>query len=102
AYAALGVTREDVGRQPVITPQLRKLASALAEMGQTMPQTSASPEQAMLAGSPVYYLQASDSPEARQVLDAYYSVCRAHRKALPLEAFCLAAGVPTTRIFEII
>jgi len=105
ALAALGVTREAIARQPVITPQLTKLAKELREMAQTVPSTDARPESAMLVGSPIYYLQAADDtlfPDARRILDAYYSVSRGHRKLLPIEAFCVAAGVPTLRALEII
>jgi len=103
AYERLGVRAEDVARQPIITPQLRKLARDLERLGEVaIPASWGKTVKAMLVGTPIYYLQASDSPDARLVLDAYYSISQEHRRALPLEAFCLAAGVPTTRIFEVI
>ena len=99
----LGVRMEDVERQPIITPQLRKLARDLQRLGEeSVPKNWSKTVKAMLVGTPIYYLKASDSPDARLVLDAYYSISGNHRKVLPLEAFCLAAGVPTSRIFEII
>lgn len=56
-------------------------------------------------GSPIgpfSYLEHSGDPDARKVLTAYKSVQASHRRLLPLEAFCLAAAVPPSRVLELV
>jgi hypothetical protein len=88
AYLILGVDRHEVNRQPQISAQLGLIYRALASKNMPL--------------DPIYYLRASDTPEAHQIIDAYYSLSKPLRTLLPLEAFCLKAGVPTMRAMELI
>lgn len=88
AYLILGVDADEVKRQPQISAQLGLIYRALRSKNMPL--------------DPVYYLRASDTPEAHQIIDAYYSLATPLRKLLPLEAFCLKAGVPTMRAMELI
>lgn len=90
ACRRLGIRKEDIILQPQITPQLATLARQVQRKNPHLPT------------DPIYYLSASDAPEARQVLQVYYSLVKSGRKLLPIEAFCLAAGVPTPRVHTII
>jgi hypothetical protein len=89
AYDVLGITHDAVLRAPQITHQLR-LMSARVHSEINTPR------------DPYYFLNASDDPDARRILDAYYSVALCHRARVPLEAFCVAAGVPTLRALDLI
>jgi hypothetical protein len=48
------------------------------------------------------YLDASDHADARKVRDAYYALPRYMRTRLPIEAFCVAAGVSPLTVLEIL
>jgi hypothetical protein len=88
AYLILGVDEDEVKRQPQISAQLGLIYRALKSKNMPL--------------DPVYYLRASDTPEAHQIIDAYYSLSTPLRKLLPLEAFCFKAGIPTMRAMELI
>ena len=51
---------------------------------------------------PFDYLQSSEDPDARKVVDVFLSVPESYRKLLPPEAYCQAAGVSPYRVLEII
>jgi hypothetical protein len=120
AYARLGVTEEDTLAQPQITPQLRMIAKTIQRAGQpkvtrrvlsqkgtttlvddTQHAVPYSPGADLITSWPSY-LHASDDPEAKKVISVYYSVPGWVRSALPVEAFCLASTVSTSRILEIL
>jgi hypothetical protein len=120
AYARLGVTEEDTLAQPQITPQLRMIARTIQRAGQpkvtrrilsqrgtttlaedTQHAVPYSPGADLITSWPSY-LHASDDPEAKKVISVYYSVPGWVRSALPVEAFCLASTVSTSRILEIL
>lgn len=48
------------------------------------------------------YLEGSEEPEARKILDARHRVSDSLASVLPFEAFCVAAGVTTKKAFAII
>ena len=91
AYAELGISPDDIRKVQQITPNLRIHFASVARTGPPN-----------LPADPIYYLNASDSPFARGFLDRYYSLAKPLRRALPIEAFCVAAHVPPVRIEEII
>src|SRR2546430_4596575 len=118
AYARLGVKEEDVRRSIQITPQLRAIAAVIRRAGQS--KVTKHIENAMedaiiksyvthtppygpgsdVARSWPWYLESSDSPDARKVLEVYYSCLKVFRPLLPIEAYCLAASVSPLRILE--
>lgn len=121
AHLRLGVTPEQVSRAPQITPQLRTIARTLRGTGQrpryvidenyrlhtrqvaeTAPIESPYGPGGDLPRSWPLYLQATDLPDAAAVLGAYYSLPKSLAATLPIEAFCVAAGVSPLRILEII
>jgi len=96
----LGVTWDVVRAAPAITQQLRLIS-------RTVRGSSKDHRAPYGPGGDVYtswpnYLAASDLPDARKVRDAYYAIPRYQRTRLPIEAFCVAAGVSTLTILEIL
>src|SRR5271154_6959518 len=92
SYAIIGVAKQDVDRQPPLTILLDRVKQGIKRMtGEKK------------VHSPYYYLQCSDAPEAKQLLDVYYDgrLTKGQRDVLPLEAFCLAAKVSPLKILEI-
>jgi len=122
AYEYLGVTPAAVSLAPQITPQLRMIARTIRRDGQpkrtrklvdmdthrriaTIDET----EHAVpygpghdLPNSWPHYLASSDHPDAKRVLLVFYSVPASHRRALPVEAYCVAANVSPASILGII
>lgn len=90
AYSRLGIDRALVETCPRVTPQINKIGRMVESFGLNLPR------------DPYYYLQASDSPDARAILAARSSIPKTFAKLLPIEAFCIAASVPTTRVPELI
>lgn len=88
-YARLGITHDAVLRQPTITHELRRMASAI-------------PDRANAPTDPYYYLNISDDADARRILDMYYLISRSDRHKIPIEAYCVAAGVPTIRCMALV
>lgn len=124
ALSTLGVTEAQLSRYPTITPQLREIGLVLRRAGQPKVtrriagQLGRGPTALDIEQSTVHavpygmgtnllvswpkYLQQSDDPVAIQVLGAMAKVDRADRSSLPVEAYCLAAGVAPSRILELI
>lgn len=50
----------------------------------------------------VEYLQWSETPEARKLLKMIAAMGREAWRYLPIEAFCLAVGIPTKKVFALI
>lgn len=48
------------------------------------------------------YLEGSEEPEARKILDLRDRLSQHEANALPFEAFCVAAGIPVKKMFGII
>lgn len=113
AYKALGVTATQAAAVPQITPQLLAIAKTIRRAGQPGPRQG-QPRPATTQPVPYgpgadveqswpYYLQASDHPDAKKVLDAYYTIpTKQLSQALPIEAYCVAANVPTMTILEVL
>lgn len=85
-YERMQITAADVVSAPQITHELRAIARYLKERNRP--------------SNPYYYLAASDHPDAMAVLFVYRKWHR--RYLLPIEAYCVAAKVPTLRILEIV
>ena len=88
AYALLGVPEDLVFHAPQIASQLGMIAKTL--------------EHKNLPTDPFYYLRASGLSDANKVIDAYFSISKSYARLLPLEAFCVKAGVSPLRVVEII
>lgn len=96
ALAKLGIQTADVWSKPRITPHIDELRLILQNISYT------SGENLNLPESIFDVLETSDDPDARKVLEKYYSIPLTHRRSLEIEAFCVAAGVPTLRVLELI
>jgi hypothetical protein len=96
ALAKLGIRLTDVWQKPRITPHIDELRIALQKLSFT------TGEDLNLPPSLFDLLQASDDPDARKVLEKYYSIPEVYRRRLDIESFCVAAEVPPLRILELI
>jgi len=94
AYARLGINRKDVRCIPFLAAEFRRIARSVrgADFG----------NQPDVPVRPLDYLQFSEDPQARKVLNLYLSVPRSYRRLLPAEAFCHAAGVSPFAVLEAI
>jgi len=97
ALLRLGITDEQLAHAPQVSPDLRMIAKTI--QGRTPGPYG--------PGSDIYhawpaYLAASDDPEAVRVRNVYHAIPNYLRRALPVEAYCLAAGVAPHRILEIL
>lgn len=81
AITLLGLTPEQVDAQPLITPVLRKV-----KILEDVPE----------------YLRISDEPDARCFMGVFDGLPKNRRRDAPLEAVAIAAGLTTTRLFELI
>jgi hypothetical protein len=81
ALVRLGVTQAQVEQVPKITHLLKALGGRWAA---------------------IEYLRGSEEPEARRFLEVFDSMPVFARKYVPMEAFCLAAGMTTKRMFGLI
>lgn len=99
AYARLRIDGAAVLRLPQITPELRSIAKVIRR---DAPYGAGSD----LARSWPLYLQSSESPHAYKLTEAYLDAVDAIGKraadAMPIEAYCLTADVPTMTILEIL
>lgn len=95
AYQHLGIDPKDVQCVPFFRTNLRRIARLLNRR-----RDKDHPHDAPVR--PLELLQSSSDPESRNVLAAYLSVPQSYRRLLPLEAFCLAAGISPWRVLEII
>lgn len=82
AYERLGVTREEVAKQPIITTVLKEGVGGV-DKG-------------------IEYLRTSSEPDATKFLRVYDELPNSHRVILPIEAFALAANITTKRVLELI
>lgn len=89
AYDKLGITHDAVLRQRSIRHELRRMMAATADMINA-------------PTDPYYYLSISDDPDARRILDVYYTISEWQRRSISIEAYCLAAGVSTTRCLAVV
>jgi hypothetical protein len=101
AYSRLGIKPRDVERSMQITPQLEQIYHQLKQVQHSLILNAQEPSESF-PDDTYYYLRASDSEDAKKVLLSYYSIPKFLRKELPIEAFCLHAGVPALRILEIV
>jgi hypothetical protein len=95
AYRYLGISPEEVKPMPFFRSQLRRIARCTARDRGTRNGAGA-------RFHPLDYLQSSEDPDARKVLDAYRSVPESYRRLLPPEAFCHVAQVSPLRVLECI
>jgi len=112
AYFELHVTPEQVAMAPQITPQLRAITRTLKRAGQhkivrkdeAVEIQHAAPYGPGLdiAVSWPHYLSSSDHADAKKVLLTYHGLHIYLRKVIPIEAFCVAAGVSPLTILGIL
>lgn len=81
AYTMLEISPRDVAGQPRIEHLFRRIGGAPKVWE---------------------YLQGSEEPEARKLLEFRARLTVAQTKAIPFEAFCVAAQIPVKRMFGII
>jgi hypothetical protein len=79
---------------PFLATQLRRIARTIRGVDTDEPATA--------PVRPLEYLRNSEDPEARKVLQVYYSVPESYRRLLRPEDFCHAAGVSPWRVLEFI
>jgi hypothetical protein len=94
AYRRLGINPKDVQCIPFLATQLRRIARTARCADTDNP--DAPPFR------PLDYLRFSDDPEARKVLEVYYSVPESYRRLLRPEDFCHAASVSPWRVLDAI
>ncbi len=82
AYERLGVTKDEVSKAPVISTVIKVLDGGVNKA--------------------IEFLRGSTETDARKFLDTYDSLPFSVRSLLPIEAFCLASGLTTKRVFELI
>lgn len=116
AYRLLGIDERSLVTLPQITPQLKQIAAVLKGAGQPRvvkrienvlieTETTRIPPYGPgtdLTRSWPWYLQSSDATDATKILVCYLSLPKTLRRACPIEAFCLAAGVAPIRALELI
>jgi len=86
ALRKLGLQPKSLLNVPQITPLLTEIMSGLKKRG--------------LPTDPYHYLDASSDLEARGLMSVYKHAWKQVRDVLPLEAFCVAAGVDPNRILD--
>lgn len=119
AYDYLGISAIAVSLAPQITPQLRMIAKTIRrddhpnqrptwktkELATTEPPAPRAlpygPGADLVTSWP-HYLASSESADAKKLLLVLYSVPAAHRRSLPIEAYCVAAGVSPLTILGIL
>jgi hypothetical protein len=94
AYQRLGINPKDVQCIPFFATQLRRIARTVR--GADKHRSHTTPVRAL------DFLEYSEDPEARKVLEVYRSVPESYRRLLRPEDFCHAAGVSPWRTLEII
>lgn len=94
AYQHLGINQEDVECFPFFAADLRRIARAVRGADKDGPPTA--PVRAL------DFLEYSEDPDARRVLEVYRSVPESYRRLLRPEDFCHAAGVSPRRVLECI
>ena len=96
-YKRLGIATDDdtidsvtskIKDIPQITALIPKLMTKLAEK--------------KLSTDPYFYLNVSDNGDARKLMRIYNSIPRTFKEHLPIESFCLAAGVDPLNILQAI
>lgn len=127
AYRTLGVTRDAVAAQPQITPQLLAITLTIKRHGQLQtirqrtivhPDDSTErkatsehvvdsyplpygPGSDLITAWPTY-LSSSEDPDMLKLLALRREYPHAIARLLPIEAFCLAAGVSPLRVLEVL
>ena len=86
ALRKLGIPAKSLLAVPQITPLLTDIMAGLKKRG--------------LPTDPYHYLDASSDLEARGLMAVYKQSWKQVRDVLPLEAFCVAAGVDPNRILD--
>ena len=94
AYRHLRIDPKDVQYIPFLATQLRRIARTVRCVDTDNP--DAPPFR------PLDYLRFSEDPEARKVLEVYYSVPESYRRLLRPEDFCHAAGVSPWQVLDTI
>src|SRR5260370_41538764 len=89
AYQRLGINPKDVQCIPFFATDLRRIARIVRGVDKDSPPTA--PVRAL------DFLECSEDPEARKVLEVYRSVPESYRRLLRPEDFCHAAGVSPWR-----
>jgi hypothetical protein len=94
AYQRLGINPKDVQCVPFFATDLRRIARIVRGVDKDSPPTA--PVRAL------DFLECSEDPEARKVLEVYRSIPESYRRLLRPEDFCHAAGVSPWRVLECI
>lgn len=94
AYRYLAIDPKDVQCVPFLATDLKRIARAVRGADKDGPRTA--PVRAL------DFLERSEDPDARKVLEVYRSVPESYRRLLRPEDFCHAAGVSPWRILECI
>ena len=109
ALAKLGITPEQLAASPQITPQLRMIQRTIRRDGQHRVTESTEHSAPYGPGGDIlkswpHYLASCDSPDAKKVMDKFRAVSYwTHtRYQLPIEAYCVAANVSPSAVFELL
>ena len=92
AYERLGVSKDEVAKQPVITSTLTVLD----------PITKGKQSSIRGVDKAIEFLRGSHEADARKFLDVYDSIPNSTRIVLPIEAFAVASGLSTKRVLELV
>lgn len=90
ALSQLKIRADQVAWVPEITSELRLVFRTISRINSNLP------------ADPYYYLKTCDHPDAILLLTKYYSLPPYLRRLVPIEGYCLAAGVPSSRVLELI
>ena len=88
AYKSLGIDPLKVQSQPQITPMLKDIAKEIDITSSVR--------------TWMKFLETSSDMDAQAIIESYRSITLKHSDKLTIEAFCLAANVPTSRALELI
>jgi len=89
-YVRLGITEAEVASAPQITHILREL-----------PATSPRAKDGGIALA-LTFLRGSSDPDAKKFLTVYDQIPVTRRHLLPIEAYCVASGLTTKRLLELV
>jgi len=95
----LGIDAEKLAAAPRITQQLRMIARTIRGGRNAEPPYGPGAD---IDTAWAVYLDGSDDDGARFIRAIYYSIPKHMRRALPIEAFCVAAGVSPLKILEVL
>lgn len=106
-YSRLAITPEMVAAVPRITPQLQMIERTMKGAGQIDAGKKGIRCLPYGPGSDIFtswsfYIELLEDPDAVAVMRIYRSLSISERRALSLEAFCVAANVPSLKVLRLI